>query len=252
MESLDNKSSMSGFFKHVFNFDHDSKSDMLNIIQYTLLAIIPIVSINKAMQKYVPEANDDKGSVEISLEVVLQALLMFLGIFFVHRIVEYVPTFSGTTYPEFRVIYVILSILMVTLSLQTKLGEKVNILTIRLCDVWNGTSSQDKKKKKKAGNGNVSVSQPIVGGGYLPPAPQQVLSPNQEAFENALGSPQQPSGATPITNLPTGGQIPYYTNMYADQNTPLQGAATPGDGMMLPNEPVAASEFGGFGGSLFG
>ena len=66
MESLDNKSSMSGFFKHVFNFDHDSKSDMLNIIQYTLLAIIPIVSINKAMQKYVPEANEDKGSVAVS------------------------------------------------------------------------------------------------------------------------------------------------------------------------------------------
>jgi hypothetical protein len=34
MESLDEtKSTGVGFFKHVFNFDDDSKSEMLNIIQ---------------------------------------------------------------------------------------------------------------------------------------------------------------------------------------------------------------------------
>ena len=95
MESLDNKNSFTGFFKHVFNFDQDSKSDMLNIVQYTLLAMLPIIGINKAMQKYVPEASEDKGSVELSLEVILQSLIMFLGIYFVHRMIEYIPTYSG-------------------------------------------------------------------------------------------------------------------------------------------------------------
>ena len=41
MDSSDD--SNKSFFKHVFNFDDDSKSDILNIIQYALIAIIPIV-----------------------------------------------------------------------------------------------------------------------------------------------------------------------------------------------------------------
>ena len=69
MESTDE--SNKGFFKHVFNFDDDSKSDILNIIQYALLAIIPIVILNKTIGKYVPEADDKKSSLEITAEVII-------------------------------------------------------------------------------------------------------------------------------------------------------------------------------------
>ena len=41
MDSSDD--SNKSFFKHVFNFDDDSKSDILNIIQYALIAMIPVV-----------------------------------------------------------------------------------------------------------------------------------------------------------------------------------------------------------------
>ena len=76
MDSSDN--SKKGFFKHVFNFDNDSKSDILNIIQYTLIAIIPVVVLNKLMQKYVPEADEKKGSVEVLAEVLIQIIVMLL------------------------------------------------------------------------------------------------------------------------------------------------------------------------------
>ena len=72
MESLDELSKTSGkpsFFKHVFNFNDESKSEMLNIIQYAVLAVIPVIVLNKLMQKYVPEADDEKGSVEITAEI---------------------------------------------------------------------------------------------------------------------------------------------------------------------------------------
>ena len=36
--------------KHVFNFDDDSKNEMMNIVQYSLLAVIPIVFLNKSSQ----------------------------------------------------------------------------------------------------------------------------------------------------------------------------------------------------------
>lgn len=52
MESTDD--SDKNFFKYVFNFDDSSKSDMLNIIQYTLIAIIPVVMLNKSMREICP------------------------------------------------------------------------------------------------------------------------------------------------------------------------------------------------------
>ena len=182
MESLDNATkSSSGFFKYVFNFDEDSKGDLLNIIQYALLAIIPIVVINKLMQNYVPEADDEKGNLELSMEVILQTIVMFIGIFFVNRMVTYIPTYSGTKYPEFSVIFIVLAVLMITLSLQTKLGEKVSILSDRIVELWNGKADN---KKKGAQKGNVRVSQPISqGGGGAPQMPSQ----NQMAINQSMG-----------------------------------------------------------------
>ena len=39
------KLSFSGFFNHVFNFDETSKNSMLNLLQYTIIALIPVVFV---------------------------------------------------------------------------------------------------------------------------------------------------------------------------------------------------------------
>ena len=75
MSSLDTSKD---FFKHVFNMNEDSKSDMMNIVQYAVLSVTPVVLLNKTMSKYVPEADESKGSVEIGAEVVLQIIVMFI------------------------------------------------------------------------------------------------------------------------------------------------------------------------------
>ena len=242
MESLDNATkSSSGFFKYVFNFDEDSKGDLLNIIQYALLAIIPIVAINKLMQNYVPEADDDKGNLELSMEIVLQTIGMFIAIFFINRMITYIPTYSGTKYPEFSVIFIILAVLMITLSLQTKLGEKVSILSDRLVELWNGKS--DAGAKKGARKGNVRVSQPISQGGGGAP---QMQSQNQMAINQSMSD----NYSTSISMLPNDSQIPDYSNMTKQQNTPLVNAAVPGMGDPYANGPVAANE--GMAGGMFG
>jgi hypothetical protein len=244
MESLDNATkSSSGFFKYVFNFDEDSKGDLLNIIQYSLLAIIPIVSINKLMQNYVPEADDVKGNLELSMEIILQTIVMFIGIFFVNRIITYIPTYSGVKYPDFSVIYIILAVLMITLSLQTKLGEKVSILSDRVVELWNGKSDTKKKGSQNGnGNGSVRVSQPISqgnGGG-------QMQSPNQAAINQSMSD----NYSTSISMLPTNSQIPDYSNMTRQDTTPLVNAATPGMNDPYANGPMAANEV--MGGGMFG
>jgi hypothetical protein len=248
MDSSDN--SKKGFLKHVFNFDNDSKSDILNIIQYTLIAIIPVIVLNKCMQKYVPEADEKKGSVEVLAEVLIQIIVMFIGLLIIHRIITYVPTYSGMEYPEFNIIFIILAILMITLSLQTKLGEKVSILVDRLTELWEGKSNDKGKNGKSKGNANVKVSQPISGqnmGGSIT-MPINTLPSNQSAMNQSLYG-----GSTSISQLPTSDmnaptqQLPNYNNMYQNDTTPLVGAATPG---MDSFEPMAANSV--LGGGAFG
>ena len=222
MESLDDLTKATngkpGFFKHVFNFDDDSKSEMMNIVQYAVLALIPVIIMNKAMQKYVPEADDEKGNIEILAEIVGQVTVMFLGILIIHRIVTFIPTYSNEKYADFSVTNIILAVLVIVLSLQTKLGEKVSIIVDRLMELWEGP--KDTKKRGKNVQNNVKVSQPI-----------------------SQNSSSQSMGSTSISSLPQQEQqLPDYNNMYQQDSTPLVGAATPG---MDSFGPMAANEGGG-------
>lgn len=242
MDSSDEKS----FVKHVFNFDDDSKSDMMNIVQYTLIAIIPIVMLNKTMQKYVPEADEQKGSLEISVEIVGQVIGMFIGLLFIHRIITFIPTYSGTKYPEFNIVFIILAVLMITMSLQTKLGEKVSILVDRLIELWEGKPAKGVKK------GKVTVSQPIVQNGQMVMGGANA----QQAMNQAMYSDGTSLNNLP-TSMPTKQELPNYDTMHRADTTPLVGASTPGMGGMgmgmgmEPFEPMAANDalggaFGGF------
>ena len=234
MESLDELSKTSsgkhGFFNHVFNFNEESKSEMLNIVQYAVLALIPIIILNKLSQRFIPEADDEKGTIEILAEVLAQVISLFLFILIIHRIVTFIPTYSGEKYADFSVTNIILAVLVIILSLQTKLGEKVSILVDRLLDLWTGP--KDTKNGKK---GNVKVSQPI--------------SQNQMAMNQSLSS----MGTTSINSLPSNPPvqpIPDFNQMYQQDPTPLVGAATPG---MESFEPMAAnSVIGGAFGSANG
>ena len=243
MDSLDESkmSSKLGFFKYLFNFDNDTKSELMNITQYALIAIVPVVILNKAMQRFVPEAEDSKGSVEILAEIVIQIIAIFVGLFYIHRITTYIPTYSGMKYPEYSVTYIILAVLLITLSLQTKLGEKVSILSDRISELWEGQSSEENKKKQKGkGKGNVKVSQPISG-------QQPSTNANAAAMTNSLYN----QGSTSISSLPTEPvqqNAPDYNAMYRNDTTPLPGAATPSD--PYNNMIQAANEV--LGGSAFG
>jgi hypothetical protein len=247
------------FFKHVFNFNDDSKSEMLNISQYSIIALVPVVILNKIMQKYVPEAEDTKSSLEILAEIIIQIFGMFFGLLIIHRIITFIPTYSGVNYPEYNIIISILTILMITLSLQTKLGEKVSILVERLNELWNGKSNTKTKTINVNGKQvSVKVSQPISGQTQQ----QYSQSMNQTAMNQAMYA-----DGTSINSLPTdtsmpaqsmqaqsmpSQSMPNYNNMYRQDTTPLIDASSPGMAQE-PFVPMAANEGigGAFGGSSF-
>ena len=234
MESLDDSklSSKLGFFKYLFKFDDDIKGELLNISQYSLLSFIPVIILNKAMQRFVPEADEEKGSLEILAEVIIQIIVMFIFIFYINRIVMYVPAYSGIKYPDFNVIYIILAVLVITMSLQTKLGEKVSILFDRVSELWDGTDKKEKAKGKKGkGKGTVKVSQTISG---------QQPNTNTEAMGNSLyGDMSQ--GTTSISQLPE-----YQQQQHPQQQQQQMGQLGQDNGgmIMAANEVLGGSGFG--------
>ena len=205
-----------------------------------MIALIPVIILNKSMSTYVPEADEKKSSIELSAEIIIQIIVMFIGLLIIHRVITFVPTYSGVKYPDFNIVFIILAVLMITLSLQTKLGEKVSILFDRLMDLWNGTDST----KKKGKSGNVKVTQPIAGQQMGGSITGQVMPQTQPTYTDGTSINSLPTSSSTSTQ-----QLPNYDNMYKEQNTPLVNAATPGG--MEGFEPAAANSVlgGGFGSS---
>ena len=237
-----------GFFKTVFNFDEDGKAEMMNLLQYLVLAIIPCVVILKTIKYIIPEEDDTKGSLEILAEIIAQLTIMVLMIHFSDRAIRYCPTYSGVNYPTHSspTLIIMLPFMIVLLTMQTKLGEKVNILFERVMDLWHGRS-EDAVRQKESKN-NVKVSQPLAGQHHVSRA---------DGLDNMPGLlPNNPGVTTQVPNLtsmPTQ-QNPDFNLMYQNEVTPMPGAQAPGGqegfvggGMMEPMAANAALGGGGFG-----
>jgi len=171
-----------GFISHVFNFDNKSKNELTNIIQYSILAIFPIVILNKTIQRFIPQADETKGSIEVLIEIILQLGLIFVGMFFIHRIITYIPTYSEYKYDNLSVVNNIISFLIIILSLQTKLGEKMNIIIDRILSFIDNTPNE-----KKPSESNSSYSLPILNtqNPVISNSQVQESSPAQNQFEES-------------------------------------------------------------------
>jgi len=151
-------------------------------------------------------------------------------LFYIHRIVTFVPTYSKDTYPPFHMTNIVLVVLFITLSLQTKLGEKGNVLYERVMGLINGEESLKPVQQVVRQNPNAT--------GVLPP-PAVTRDPQQN--QNNMG---QSLGSTPISNSPN------FDQMYQQNPTPLVNANSPAPQQMGPPPLMAANE--ALGGSAFG
>ena len=188
------------FVSHVFSTTEEGKAEILNIVQYATLGVIPIVLLNKLVQRFIPEADSDKSTLELLVEIFLQIIIMFCGMVLIHRTISYFPTYSGFKYENLTLTNVVLAFLVIVLSIQTKLGIKVNILTDRALEMWNGPSEKEPVKKRGSMH---STSQsdyfdnigetigmpppPVVTTKSSPAPPKQ-----EESFD--LGGPQAANG----------------------------------------------------------
>lgn len=196
------------FFSHVFNFEQDSRNEMVNIMQYTVFSIVFVSLLNRTIQDYAPVVDRDKGSIAIFTEVTLQCIVLFIGVLFIHRIITFIPTASATKYADQNIITVILPTLIVLLSMTSSLGDKITILMDRLF-----SSPQPVRVKH---------TQPLSQSSQIQTPP---LLPKGGSTANPMNSPE-----------------PDFNSMFSGPNNPLQNAQSPDSFEPLPSN-YAGSTF---------
>ena len=196
----ENSKDQSNFFSYVFNFDEENKAGILNMLQYTLLAIIPVIVMLKLIKHYIPEDDDSKPTLEILVEIIVQLIIIFICIWFIDKMIRFIPTYSGFNYFKFNETNFIIPILIVLITMQTKLCAKINIIVEQISDLWNGNSSNNVK-----GNSQVKVTQPISRN-----TPYHMPS-QADTFNQAMAPPLNiqnninPGNTTLINDLPMNG-----------------------------------------------
>lgn len=176
------------FFSYMFSLSSVEKNEILNALQYILLVIIPIVVLLKLMKNYIPLENEDKSTVEITVEVILQLFIIFIAFLFIHKLVVFIPTYSTVPYGKMNLIHIIIPVVFLLLCMKSSISEKLSILVERFMIFSGLTRKEEEPKKKEKGQSQVppqQFSQPM-----LPPPVSSTVQPTyQEPM--CQGQPQQ-------------------------------------------------------------
>ena len=115
--------------KHIFRYDDETKSVLTNLIQYTMLAIIPIACLQKASDKLFSDYDESNGTAAILAEILGQSVLTILGLFMIHRIITAIPTFSGTAMEDIHLTSIIVVFLLISLHCKdNKMHKKLSYI----------------------------------------------------------------------------------------------------------------------------
>ena len=236
----------SSFFNYVFNFDSDNKAVLLNMFQYILIALIPVVLILKFVKEYIPEDDEKKDNLEILLEIILQLGVSFIAIYFIDKITRYFPTYSKVPYSKFNEVSFIIPTLLLMFTMQTKLGAKINIIYNRVLQLWGGSKNS---YSNASGTGtatvnvngqNIRIRQPIV-------ANNMHQMSRSDTLDNTLIAP--PSNQMPNNNVSMIDSLPNMMNSGGQNGYQAQAMQT---AFMDSMEPMAANgALGGIFGSSF-
>lgn len=240
-----NSMSFTGFFSHVLNFDSENKAHLLNLFQYFLLALIPVVMMLKLIKNFIPESDETKGTLEVTIEVLIQVSTIFLSVWFIDKAIRYFPTYSGLPYYKYNIVNNVIPMLIVLFTIQTKMGAKINILYDRFIAIIYGKQGFENNANKKGG---VKVNQPIVTPG------NHQSSQADNMYNNVMQPPLQQmphmTNTTLIDGLPNLSGIP--------ANQPVNNGLTTFQNQAIQNsfmeqmEPMAANDaLGGAFGTSF-
>ena len=71
------------FLSHMFSFDNDTKNELMNIGQYAILSIVPLVALVKLIDGLVANFDPTKGNIELVGEILVHLTLLIIAVFLV-------------------------------------------------------------------------------------------------------------------------------------------------------------------------
>jgi hypothetical protein len=195
-EQLNIDQTKKGFFNYVFNFDETNSNQLLNMYQYAFIAI-PLVLISLKLLNYVsPEVDESKGTLEILVEILISINWILLTIWFLNKIIRFIPTRSKAPYGESNEINFIIPLLIVLFTINTKLGNKINVLIERGMDLYNGKTNLKELNNMK--QNDIKTTQPIS-----PPISQHL--------------PKPPGGVDAVYGVPSGQSHHHHNHQHNHQ-----------------------------------
>ena len=124
-----------GFFSYVFKLSRFKQEDLMNIVQYLMLAVVPVMLFIYFTKKYFPSVSDDYSSMYIFIITFIELIFMIIGIFFIDRMINYIPTYSGKYYETINLTTVIL-VFMIFMFLTTGGFKKRAYTLLHRFDDW--------------------------------------------------------------------------------------------------------------------
>ena len=85
----------------------------------------------KLLKMFTPIEDPSKGSVELLVEVVAQLLVIVTAMYFIHKMIVYLPTYSKRAYENVNLLTMIIPFVFILFTLETNIGDKVNTLLER-------------------------------------------------------------------------------------------------------------------------
>ena len=151
-----------GFVEYITTVSSNEKAQMLNLLQYGGLALVPLLILLNVMKMYVPEEDPEKGTTELAIEVVVQLSVILLALFFIHKLILFVPTYSKVQYEGVNLLTIVLPLFFILLAIDTNVSHKLNTLFDRLLMLVG--------LKKEGYEGSPQQQEPNTSQGPLPPS----------------------------------------------------------------------------------
>lgn len=146
------------FFSYITTFEDEHKHDLMNMFQYALLIMIPVILLNKGIGEIFTSSTEDKTTLEVSFELVCELCLLLFGIYMVHRIASYVPTYSEKPYTPFSFIGFVLSFIVIIFNFDTNLRAKFDYVFQNLYDIIHGKLNPSAEKVNVNANINTKTN----------------------------------------------------------------------------------------------
>jgi hypothetical protein len=199
-----------GFFKYMLNFDNEQKNTILNSLQYLLLAYGPINTLDYITSTYFPDYQNDLREVEswrLLGEMLLEIVFIFIYIFLLNKVIQYIPTYSGTPMGNLNWMQLVVTILVLRLNHDSSVMKKQRELQTRIGNKINGNDSATAPQSKK--QSVVKISQPISRSGVPQSQPTHTVSRSDyiNQHQNKMSPPSSPpqEQMSPTSNAIYGG-----------------------------------------------